>query len=103
MRWSLCDRSRLAKRKTSKPASAQTYIKADPGAFGPTEITISIELDGDDIFFVVNGERIAKRGAAKTPQAGQWIPLKPGFDLRETPAGFEYESWELQDRPDVVN
>jgi hypothetical protein len=44
-----------------------------------TESTISMEGDGADIFIVLNGIRIAKRGKLGTAQAGQWISLEPGY------------------------
>ena len=34
------------------------------------------EFDGSNLFFVVNGERIAKRGHPRTPEAGKWLPLR---------------------------
>lgn len=34
------------------------------------------EFDGSNLFFVLNGERIAKRGHPRTPEAGKWIPLR---------------------------
>jgi hypothetical protein len=39
----------------------------------------SIESDGIDVFVVHNGTRIAKRADPNTPQAGTWVPLKPGY------------------------
>jgi hypothetical protein len=44
------------------------------------------EFDGSNLFFVVNGERIAKRGHPRTPEAGKWLPLRddvamPVFEL----------------------
>ena len=38
-----------------------------------------IENDGRDIFVVVEGQKIAKRGHPGTPQAGTWISLEPGW------------------------
>ena len=34
--------------------------------------------DGTDIFLLLDGKKIAKRGQPKTQHAGQWIPLEPG-------------------------
>ena len=39
----------------------------------------AIESDGIDVFVVHNGTRIAKRADPNTPQAGTWVPLKPGY------------------------
>jgi len=41
----------------------------------------SIESDGKDIYVVVNGKRIAKRGHPNTPQAKTWISLEPGWQV----------------------
>jgi len=39
----------------------------------------SMESDGRDVFVVYNGVRVAKRGQPNTPEAGTWVPLKPGY------------------------
>jgi hypothetical protein len=39
---------------------------------------ITIIGDSNDIFVVVGGVKIAKRGHTGTPEAGTWIPLKAG-------------------------
>ena len=38
-----------------------------------------MECTGDDLFIVLNGVRIAKRGHPETPQAKTWVSLEPGF------------------------
>jgi hypothetical protein len=38
-----------------------------------------IESDGDDLFVVYNGKRIAKRGHPGTPQAWTWVSIEPGY------------------------
>jgi hypothetical protein len=40
-----------------------------------------IESDGEDLFVVYDGVRIAKRGRPGTPQAGTWVSLKPGWSV----------------------
>jgi hypothetical protein len=44
-------------------------------------MTCAIESDGEEVFVVFNGVRIAKRGHRGTPQAKTWISLKPGFEV----------------------
>jgi hypothetical protein len=39
------------------------------------------EFDGTNLFLLVNGERIAKRGHPRTPEAGKWIPLLNGVAI----------------------
>jgi hypothetical protein len=39
--------------------------------------------DGDDLFVVYGGVRIAKRGRSGTPYAEQWIPLNPEYVVRD--------------------
>jgi hypothetical protein len=41
--------------------------------------------DGDDLFLVFNGERIAKRGQPNTPQARTWVNLIPGYSVIDDP------------------
>ena len=35
--------------------------------------------NGRDVFVVYNEVRVAKRGQPNTPEAGTWVPLKPGY------------------------
>jgi hypothetical protein len=41
--------------------------------------SVTMESDGSDIFVVLNGIKIAKRGKHGTAQAGQWVSLEPGY------------------------
>ena len=34
-----------------------------------------------DLFVVVDGIKIAKRGRRNTPQAGTWVSIKPGWEV----------------------
>jgi hypothetical protein len=43
--------------------------------------TAMMEGDGRDIFIVVDGVRIAKRGSPGTPQAKTWVSLEPGWSV----------------------
>jgi hypothetical protein len=38
---------------------------------------------GTDIFIEFGGLRIARRGYPGTPQAKTWVPLEPGFTVRD--------------------
>jgi len=42
---------------------------------------IEVIGDGNDIYVVVDGQRIAKRGRPRTPQAGTWVSLQPGWTV----------------------
>ena len=44
---------------------------------------LSIESEGRDIFVVVDGKKIAKRGQ----QEKDWIPLEPGYVVRNSTGG----------------
>lgn len=52
---------------------------------------IEVTCDGRDIFIVVDGAKIAKRGKPRTRHARTWISLKPGWTVRDIayPAQFE--------------
>ena len=45
---------------------------------------VGMEVAGDDIFIVMDGNRIAKRGPPGTPQASTWISLEPGVTVRDS-------------------
>jgi hypothetical protein len=47
--------------------------------------TAGIESAPDGLYVVVNGLRIAKRGAPDTPQAGTWVSLEPGWAAISSP------------------
>ena len=42
-----------------------------------------IEHTEEDIFLVVDGVRIARRGAPGTPEEETWIYLEPGYEVFE--------------------
>jgi hypothetical protein len=42
---------------------------------------IEIVSDGRDMFAVVDGVRIAKRGRPGTPEAGTWVTLVAGWTV----------------------
>lgn len=42
---------------------------------------VIVETADADMFVVVDGLRIAKRGQPNTPQARTWIALEPGWEV----------------------
>jgi len=48
----------------------------------PTEPpgSIATEQDGDDVFLLLHGKRVAKRGRSETRKAKKWIPIVPWID-----------------------
>jgi hypothetical protein len=42
---------------------------------------VEVISDGKDIFVVVDGVRIARRGHPNTPQAATWISIEPGWEV----------------------
>jgi archaellum component FlaG (FlaF/FlaG flagellin family) len=47
--------------------------------------------DNDDIFVLVDGVKIAKRGPPNTAQANTWIMLEPGWIVRDVKHGNTIE------------
>ena len=41
------------------------------------------ETGRDELYFVLNGQRVAKRGYPETPQAKTWVPLVKGFSCHD--------------------
>jgi hypothetical protein len=37
----------------------------------------------DDLFIVVDGVRVARRGYPGTPQAKTWVSIEPGYEVRD--------------------
>ena len=50
-----------------------------------------IESDGEDIFIVADGLKIAKRGHPGSPQAKTWVSLEPGYIVRDGVDGASIE------------
>ena len=46
-----------------------------------------VECDGEDIFIIADGLKIAKRGHPGTAQANTWVLLEPGYIVREGDGG----------------
>ena len=43
--------------------------------------------DGRDIFIVIDGVRVAKRGRSSTAEASTWVTLVPGWGIRDAVDG----------------
>jgi hypothetical protein len=50
---------------------------------------VTMMCDGTDMFVVLNGTKIAKRGHPGTPQAKTWISLEPGWIVVDVPTTDE--------------
>ena len=60
---------------------------------------VEIKIEGAEMFVVVNGVKIARRGPKGTPQAKTWISLEPGrrvFDGPHATITVEYATPRLQ-------
>jgi hypothetical protein len=42
--------------------------------------SIATEQDGDDVFLLLHGKRIARRGRSRFRKAEKWIPIVPWID-----------------------
>jgi hypothetical protein len=49
--------------------------------------TVEIVSNGDDLFIVADGLKIAKRGRPGTAQARTWISLEPGWRVLDQGGG----------------
>jgi hypothetical protein len=50
-----------------------------------------LQDDGEDVFVLVNGVKIARRGRPDTAQAMTWIVLEPGWTVRDVQSGNAIE------------
>jgi hypothetical protein len=48
------------------------------------ELEMQCDGRGGDLFVILDGVKIAVRGAPGTPQAGLWISLEPGYTVHMT-------------------
>jgi hypothetical protein len=42
-----------------------------------------------DRFLMVDGLKIARRGYPDTPEAGTWVPIEPGWEVKDVLGGDE--------------
>ena len=52
---------------------------------------LKLVYDGADMFVVVDGVKVAKRGHPETPHAKTWVPIEPGYTVRDCEDGIEVE------------
>jgi hypothetical protein len=60
---------------------------------------LEIVRDGDDLFIVADGVRIAKRGRPGSAQAKTWVSLEPGWRVLDRSAEeivVEYSGVQVQ-------
>ena len=48
---------------------------------------VEMDSDGTDLFIIVDGVKIAKRGLPDTPQAKTWVSLEPGWKVLDGRGG----------------
>lgn len=53
--------------------------------------TMEIEFNGEALFVIVDGLKIAKRGEPGTKHAGTWISIEPGWIVRDADSGGAIE------------
>jgi hypothetical protein len=49
------------------------------------EVSAERDAEGDHIYVVIDGVKIAKRGRPGTPQAKTWVSLEPGWRVLDGP------------------
>jgi hypothetical protein len=64
--------------RTMRRRAARTEAAKAPGAAIEPVSAANSEIGRDELYFVIEGQRVAKRGYPGTPQAGTWVPLKEG-------------------------
>lgn len=63
--------------------SFQAGLQIHIGGKPMTMKVVEIQSDGTDMFVVVDGVKIARRGRPDTPQAKTWVSLEPGWAARD--------------------
>jgi hypothetical protein len=61
------------------------------------ELEMRCDGHGGDLFMILDGVKIAKRGRPGTPQAKHWVSLEPGYTVHmtETETVIEYNGVRL--------
>ena len=62
-----------------------------PGTWGALMDELKIAFDGEDMFVSVDGVKVAKRGHPGTPHAKTWVPIEPGYIVRDCEDGIDVE------------
>jgi hypothetical protein len=55
------------------------------------ETACEVHHEGDEVFLLVDGVKIAKRGMDAVDVAMNWIVLEPGWVVRDANRGLEIE------------
>jgi hypothetical protein len=53
------------------------------------QATRQTEGKPQDMFLMVDGLKIARRGYPDTPEAGTWVPIEPGWEVKDVLGGDE--------------
>ena len=53
------------------------------------QATRKTEGKPQDMFLMVDGLKIARRGYPDTPEAGTWVPIEPGWEVKDVLGGDE--------------
>jgi hypothetical protein len=61
------------------------------GTMSEDEPLCELHNDGENIFVLIDGVKIAKRGTPDTAQAMTWILLEPGWTVRDIDHGNAIE------------
>jgi hypothetical protein len=69
-------------------SNAKKFI-ANLGAIGRGPGEVEVMWDGGDMFVLLDGLRIAKRGKPGTASAAQWISIEPGYLVIDSADGSE--------------
>lgn len=51
------------------------------------QMKVEIQGDGADMFVIVDGVKVARRGRPGTPQAKIWVSLEPGWTVLDCASG----------------
>jgi hypothetical protein len=63
--------------------NTEIYMNEDP--------VCELHNDGEDVFVLVDGVKIARRGRPHTAQAMTWVMLEPGWMVRDVQRGNAIE------------
>jgi hypothetical protein len=63
--------------------NTEIYMNEDP--------VCELHNDGEDVFVLVDGVKIARRGRPHTAQAMTWVMLEPGWMVRDVQSGNAIE------------
>jgi hypothetical protein len=50
--------------------------------------SVKIEKTAKDVFVVVDGVRVARRGYSGSQQVGAWVSIEPGWEVMDSDEGI---------------